>query len=337
MSPKPAALSPVLAMPLADARHEFDRLDNLWHLVPAEARQQMNTAWTTLVATAADASIHDLRQVLTELAPILRAIAGSGTALKDTKDETALAAIHLHRNVAITIGAAAAASVGADLASVYARPTQIELPARTLDLRHEKRPLEDDEIVLIRTHIALATGNRSCRVRRAAGTLAMADAGLTLRETTQLTIDDLMDVHHGLAEAVLAHGHRNGLASRFIPLDQFHALVLRTVLEGRGPHQPLLYEPRKYGDFSAAGSAATSVVNHALEAVGLRYADIDAASLRRWRVRNTWHTYGQEAAAELAGTDITRAAKLAGITVTHASVADHPEASNGFTPLSFAA
>ncbi|NKY38152.1 hypothetical protein [Cellulomonas septica] len=337
--PNPPALSPTLHMSSADARLAFDHLDTSWGLMPDHrARDEFEIAWDRLTTVARAHGITDLYGLLKDLALVLRAIAVPTSAIEDTTDEVALASIHLHRNVAVAIGAAAAASIGAEPSAVYALPANVKIAARTADPRKQGRPAEIDEVVLLRTYTALGATNTSGRTRRAAATVAMTDAGCMLRETTQITDDSLLDVVEGMASAVLANGHNNGVESRFITLDDFHARVLQTVLLDARPGRPLLYEARKpNADTYAGGSSADGVLKRALTAVGLGHTDIEASALRRWRIKTTWHTHGPDAAAAIAGTDVARAARLADIQTTRDLVIDLPAATSGFQPLPLAA
>jgi integrase len=187
---------------------------------------------------------------------------------------------------------------GCDAQSVYANAVQLHKRSKEL-----QRPLTHDEILLLRVYAAVASRHKA--TAEPANVYALADAGMTPGETTQVTLGDFDDPDH--PTHVIAAGHAKGLESRFLPLDDFGQRVLarRTraaVADGSPRHATLTYRPRKNLPGTPAATASSQgVLDRILSTVGLKAADVTASSIGLWRVRTTLEEHGPAAAQELSG------------------------------------
>ena len=136
-----------------------------------------------------------------------------------------------------------------------------------------------------------------------AAVYALCDAGQTPMETTCVTVADIDD--HSDAPLVQAPGHRQGLASRLLPLEPFHTTVLADRIAqaaARSPRATIAYTPRTNAPGSiAAAASSTSVVTRFMCQAKIANIDVTPASIRRWRIRHTSLTCGADAAVQVSG------------------------------------
>lgn len=126
--------------------------------------------------------------------------------------------------------------------------------------------------------------------------------------SSETTSADVSDLDGSVEEptAILASGTSSGLVSdRVVPLEAFHRRALAPIIAAataRGPKALLTYKPvtNEPGTFAAAASA-NAIVGRLLADCGLAHTDTTPASLHRWRITRTWHTYGPAVAMDLGG------------------------------------
>lgn len=309
---------------LHEALAAFSALDHLWGIVPTSAAADVTDAWNLLTRAAHAQGLRTLRKLLSRPAAALRELVGTDGALAKVTDTDARATIHTHRNILTAVAIASAASISAEIEPVLA-DCRIALHART---NADNRPLATDEIILLRTYTALLATRTAGQCKRSAGTLALTQNGLLISETGKVSASDFLDIDDdGRPSAVLAPGDRNA-DPRFVELDRFTRNVLRGLITPNAPG-PLLYRARvnarstresmKVVDMAAI--SASGIINRTLIDTGLKHADVQPSSLRRWRIAETWHNEGDKRAKELAGTSAATTLRLAGVRIREATTA----------------
>ncbi|WP_282947848.1 hypothetical protein [Cellulomonas endometrii] len=274
---------------------DFDEFNATFGVLPEPFTAVFASALEDLASAASARGVRDVAALLSAHQALLRHLSGTPnlTARHSlaTRDR-----IHLLRNVLLTavLGAGHVARVSTDGVS----EAVITLTRRT---QQTDRPLEHDEIALLRTHAAIAM--QTPRTSQAAAVYALCDAGAELREVSAVMAHDLDDVT--APTLVHAAGYGRRVESRVLPLETFHMVVVGARATERaqaGQAGPIAYNARSNEACSVAAlSSAHGVIDRQLEVLGLRHADVTASSVRRWRIAYTVDTAGVEVAAEIAG------------------------------------
>jgi len=295
---------------LDEAFEIFLDFDRTWSVIPHGCHHEIEAAWNRIQNAANVAGITTLKVALDRLPALLRNFTYDGAALSRFADAATSAKVHQHRNLFTAVTLASAANFGADLEPVY-KATDLALHPRTTAVN---RPCELDEIILLRTHAILLTERDDADQLKTAGILALSDAGLLVKETTEITRTDFIDVDDDLKPAAVVALGNSVTTDRLVMLDPFAQHISAAVINGRPAKGALLYTPRK--DENLPGSAkaqasATGVITTAFKHVGLHYADLAPGSVRAWRIAHTWEHVSGDAACEISGMNETRTERLA--------------------------
>lgn len=274
---------------------DFDEFNAAFGVLPEPFASDFASALEELAAAASARGVRDVAALLSEHQALLRHLTGTPN-LTARHAQATRHRIHLLRNVLLTavLGAGHVARVSTDGVT----QAVITLTRRT---QQTDRPLEHDEIALLRTHAAIAM--QTPRTAQAAAVYALCDAGAELREVSAVMAHDLDD----LAAPTLVHaaGFGRRVESRILPLETFHTVVVGARATERaqaGQAGPIAYNARSNEACSTAAlSSAHGMIDRPLAALGLKHADVTASSVRRWRIAYTVDTAGVEMAAEIAG------------------------------------
>jgi hypothetical protein len=292
--------SPVLnSVTLAEARAQFDRLDEALNIVPTTHRATLNATLDTLLATAGRLEMRMLLDVVKDADVLLSCTTTvPRDQLRRLHPESMAATLHMHRNTLLALVLAAVIDYNGNVKEIAKafKP----LARRTAD--HE-RPCSDDEILVLRLWTWHGAQNLTdADTRRAAAVYAAVDAGAFPGETPSIKPDDVQ-----LSEGdpiFLAPGHRNGVDARCIALDTYNAAQLLPCLQdATGTRRHLTYVPRTNTelDYGKAAASATQIIDRFREILGLIGGDITSSSVTNWRIVHTVATNGIVAGRELSG------------------------------------
>lgn len=286
---------------LAEATEAVRDLDKRYELIPERHRGTLNRQLGEIQVAAERLDHHTLGDLVGDGAAFLTAVTGvkNPTAFLKTTDAEA---VHPIRNLLLTLCLASAMSLRSDPQEMYRAVTALK--TRTA---YDKRPLCDDEIVLLRTASILEMHTSTSR-RRCIG-YALNDAGFTPVETTKTTLNDFENEDEDVPTHVLAAGHGK-VDARYLNLDAYGrrllAVCLRPLYTEHPTDVPFLFKPRPGAKKTknpegSASATSTIAMTKFLTDLGLKHADVTASSIRAWRVAHTYLTHGAEQALEVAG------------------------------------
>lgn len=290
----PAALG---TMSIAEAIAEFHLFDVRMGLIPTASQHDLLQTLETIERTTKRAGITRADQLVTDHKSLLSTLTGVG-AISQFHDSNAAEPLHSFRNLMLAVAAAATGSFNGEPRGLYQRMTPLR--ART---HSHRRPLTDDEIVLLRTMIHLESSAKAKSVRPAI--YALIECGMTPGETTHFSLGDIVGDHESV-ETVLATGNGH-IVSRFLPVDAFSASVLARFTQvahdaGTARDTPLTYTGRVNVPGSVQATASSQrIIDRLLDQAGLANTDTTATSIRLWRLERAYRTHGDTFAQELAG------------------------------------
>lgn len=291
-------LSLVLAQHSIDeAREDLAKADAETGLVPFGAHDVIYPIIDQMIEHARAFGWTKLDEVVRHAGPTIDATSGvrvadHGRFLGPREAE----ALHLHRNLLLTLVLAGVLSYGGDATEIAkAFP---KLKPRT---HAQLRPYLDDETLLLRLWaLHLSEGDKNNR--RAAAVYAQCDTGLITGETTKIS-PSAVDLTPGGA-LIHSPGLDVGVASRVLPLDKYTTTLLQRYIDGAGalPGPLFTYRPRE-GDYSysRAASSAICIIDRIRAAVGLDHRDTSNASVWMWRAATVELHHGIDEAVRLSG------------------------------------
>lgn len=295
----PAALG---TMSIAEAIAEFRLLDEQVGLLPAASRRDLLEMLETIQRTTQRLGITRADQLITDHKSLLSALTGVA-AITQFQDSAAAEPLHTFRNLMLAVAAAATGSFNGDPKGLYQRMSVLR--ART---HSHRRPLTDDEIVLLRTMVDLESSAKAESVRPAI--YALIESGTTPGETTHFSLGDIFGDHESI-EMVLAAGNGQ-ISSRFLPVDAFNACVLGRFTQvardaGTADSVTLTYTGRVNVPGSVQATASSQrIIDRLLDQAGLANTDTTATSIRLWCLDTAYRAHGDIFAQELAGYGVKR-------------------------------
>lgn len=290
----PAALG---SMSITEAIAEFLRLDERVGLIQTATKSDVLEALEGLRHTTQRAGIGRADQLVTDHKSLLSTLTGVA-AITQIHNSATAEPLHLFRNLMLAVAAAATGSFSGDPRGLYQRMTRLQ--ART---HGHRRPLTDDEVVLLRTMVHLEGSAKAKSVRPAI--YALIESGMTPGETTHFSLGDIGGDHENL-EMVLAAGNGH-IVPRFLPVDAFNASVLGRFTQvardaGAATNTTLTYTGRVNVPGSVQATASSQrIIDRLLDQAGLANTDTTATSIRLWRLVTAYRAYGDTFAQELAG------------------------------------
>lgn len=295
--PMPAALG---SMSITAAIAEFRLLDERVGLIPATAQHDLHAALETIQQTATRLGIVRADQLVTDHKSLLSTLTGVA-AITQFHDSATAEPLHLFRNLLLAIAAAATGTFNGDPRGLYQRMTALR--ART---HSHRRPLTDDEIVLLRTMVHLEGGARTAKGPKVRPAIyALVESGMTPGETTHFSLGDITGDHENV-DMVLAAGNGH-IEARFLPVDTFNALVLSQLTQfahetGTARNTTLTYTGRVNVPGSVQATASSQrILDRLLDQAGVANTDTTATSIRLWRLEKAYRAQGDAYAQELAG------------------------------------
>lgn len=292
-------LSALDSMSITAAIDEFDDLDGRQFLMPEASVAQLRDKVAQISLSAQRLGIHRASELVTEQQRLLEDLTGGEEPAGFHSG--AVEELHVYRNLILTLAVAATGSVDGDLTSVLNR--SVHLPIRTCA---SSRALADDETLLLRAIAWVEIEADASAVTPLV--YALVDAGMDPGEIAHFELDDFEGVGEveSTATALLARGSAQ-LESRFLPLGCFGTNLIERFasaarLAGLAPAEPLALTGMQpvAGDHQSE-VAFRLVIDRLLNRAGLLHRDVNATSIRRWRLENTYLTFGAKVAQEIGG------------------------------------
>lgn len=295
-APLPDALSSISAH---DAGALLKDLDTQVDLTPPSARARLHSLIDEIVSTGQRLGIVRSNELVTRQSEMLRVLTGVENVgqYQPTADADRL---HTYRNLMVAMATVAANNFSCDPTGVY--DSSLQLKSRSIA---PKRPLTDDEILLLRTTAYLTSNRRPADVTPAI--YVLMEAGMTVGETTCFALSDLLDPDN--ISAVRAEGNRC-IEERFLPIGTVGRIILtkfvtQTVQPGDSRTQTLTYRGTKAPNSPAATASAHGIIDRLLQLTKIANDDITARSIRTWRLAQAYRLGDLSAALQLGGYDAT--------------------------------
>lgn len=297
------------ALSLADARAELDELDAVWHLFPA-GRTQFNRDWIRIQEACASLTITHAYAMIARHAEVLVAATGikapAGYHSPDEQNQ-----LHRLRNVILTVAVAAAANRHPATVMAFTRDTLHQRTDKSI------RPFVDDEIVLLRTIVAV--GELAEPGQKRTMVYALCEAGMTTTDTPHVHASHLAISDKGPSLAVATATKRT--PERILELDDFQRRALPVTTTGEPvANGPLTYTPTKRAGSpsQSAASSANAMLHRLIQLAGLLRPDTSVRSLTCWRIASAWNSSPTDpsAAMLISGKNEYVTRRLAGVPVT---------------------